>query len=63
MFRKKKILIVGLNFQIRHVETAYVHPYFSPEQSSDIGLLKLDEPLEFNDYVKGKNPQSNRPLI
>ena len=29
-----------------------MHPYFSPEQSSDIALLKLDEPLEFNDFVK-----------
>ena len=40
------------NLQIRHVEKAYVHPYFSPEQSSDIALLKLDESLEFNDFVK-----------
>merc|ERR1711983_75877 len=38
--------------QVRHVETAFVHPYFSPEQSSDIALLKLDSPLEFNDYVQ-----------
>eukprot|EP00093_Oithona_nana_P012848 12848.XXX_868532_867894_1 [CDS] Oithona nana genome sequencing. len=37
--------------QIRHVEKAYVHPYFSSDQGSDIALLKLDFPLEFNENV------------
>merc|ERR1712223_310728 len=49
--------------QIRHVQTAYVHPYFSPEQSSDIGLLKLDAPLEFNDYVKPISLAENRDAL
>ena len=49
-------------FQIRHVEKAYVHPYFSPEQSSDIALLKLDEPLEFNDFVTNNGQRKNRQL-
>ena len=37
--------------QIRHVEKAYVHPYFSSDQGSDVALLKLDFPLEFNENV------------
>ena len=41
--------------QIRHVEKAYVHPYFSSEQGSDIALLKLDFPLEFNENVTAVN--------
>ena len=49
---KYLLCLRSVNFQIRHVEKAFVHPYFSPEQSSDIALLKLDEPLEFNDFVK-----------
>ena len=41
--------------QIRHVEKAYVHPYFSSDQGSDIALLKLDFPLEFNENVTAIN--------
>lgn len=41
--------------QIRHVEKAYVHPYFSSDQGSDIALLKLDFPLEFNENVTAVN--------
>jgi len=40
-----------------------VHPYFSPEQSSDIALLKLDEPLEFNDFVKPIGLSENRDAL
>ena len=37
--------------QIRHVDKCYIHPYFSSDQGSDIALLKLDFPLEFNENV------------
>merc|ERR550539_649383 len=40
------------NEQFRHIEKAFIHPYFGPEQGSDMALLKLDSPLEFNDLVK-----------
>ena len=38
--------------QLKHVQQAFVHPYFSSEQGSDVGLLKLDSPLEFNEFVQ-----------
>ena len=38
--------------QIKHVSEAKIHPYFSAEQGSDVALLKLDTPLEFNEWVQ-----------
>ena len=41
--------------QLKHVQQAFVHPYFSSEQGSDVGLLRLDSPLEFNEFVQVKS--------
>ena len=39
--------------QIRHVVESFIHPYYSPsEQSCDVGLVKLNQSLEFNERVQ-----------
>ena len=31
-----------ISFQIKHVNEAFVHPYFNAQQGSEVALLKLD---------------------
>ena len=39
--------------QIRHVVESFIHPYYSPsEQSCDVGLVKLNQSLEYNGRVQ-----------
>ena len=39
--------------QIRHIVESFIHPYYSPsEQGCDVGLVKLNQSLEFNERVQ-----------